>query len=142
MTSSKKIKLPPAVVKIYQAIEELQTQYAKHQRKFTLDGHLLGSIGEVVAAEALDLTLHKMSHPGHDAYDANGDVQIKITAGTSVGMYSSCDRLVVLHVISSEEAEIVYDGPGTKVWDSKANVGKNGQKVVSLKLLRQLASLA
>jgi hypothetical protein len=39
-----------------------------------------------------------MSRPGHDAYDANGDVQIKMTAGTSVAMYATCDRLVVLRV--------------------------------------------
>jgi hypothetical protein len=37
-------------------------------RKFTPDGHLVGSIGEVVAPEALGLTLYVGSRPGHDAY--------------------------------------------------------------------------
>jgi hypothetical protein len=48
----------------------------------------VGSIGEVVAAEALGLTLHPPSYPGHDAFDASGDVQIKMTGGDSVSMYA------------------------------------------------------
>jgi hypothetical protein len=78
---SKKIKLPPPVAAIYRAVEELQAKYPP--RKFTPDGHLVGSIGEVVAAEILGLTLYPMSRAGHDANDANGDVQIKLTAGES-----------------------------------------------------------
>jgi len=54
---------------------------------------MVGSIGEVVAAEALGLTLYVMSKPGHDEFDANGDVQIKMTAGNSVSVYDACDRL-------------------------------------------------
>jgi hypothetical protein len=75
-------------------VAELERQY--HGRKFTPDGHLVGSIGEVVAAKALGLTLYPGSHPGHDAYDANGDVQIKMTSGASVSLYATCTRLVVL----------------------------------------------
>ena len=100
----------------------------------------MGSIGEVVAAEALGLTLHPNSHPGHDAYDANGDVQIKMTAGKSVAMYATCVRLVVLRVVSPEEAEIVYDGPGEPAWANAGKMGKNGQKVIRLSKLRSLDS--
>jgi hypothetical protein len=73
-----------------------------------------------------------MSHAGHDAYDANGDVQIKMTAGKSVAMYEKCERLVVLRVVSPKEAEIIYDGPGAPAWDRAGKVKKNGQRVVSL----------
>lgn len=65
-----------------------------------------------MAAEALGLTLYAMSHSGHDAYDANGDVQIKMTAGNRVALRAKCLRLVVLRIVSAEEAEIVYAGPG------------------------------
>jgi len=134
---NKKIKLPPPVAKIYQAVAELEALY--YPRKFTPDGHLVGSIGEVVAAKALGLKLHPMSHPGHDAYDENGEVQIKMTAGKSVAMRSDCARLVVLHVISPVEAEIVYDGPGAPVW-ACAGKPRNGQSVVSLAKLRALSN--
>jgi hypothetical protein len=121
---TKRISLPEPVTRIYKAIAELEALYPG--RKFTPDGHLVGSIGEVIAAKALGLTLYSMSRPGHDAYDANGDVQIKMTGGKSVAMYATCVRLVVLRVVSLEEAEIVYDGPGEPVWEKAGKMGKNG----------------
>jgi hypothetical protein len=135
--STKEVKLPSCVATIYKAVAELE---AKYPRKFTPDGHLMGSIGEVVAAEALGLSLYPMSLARHDAYDSNGKVQIKMTAGKSIAMHSECERLVVLRVISAEEAEIVYDGQGAPAWECARKPGKNGQRVVSLAKLRVLAS--
>ncbi len=119
---TKRIPLPEPVARIYQATAALEALYPT--RKFPPDGHLVGSIGEVIAAEALGLTLYATSRPGHDAHDANGDVQIKMTAGTSVAMYATCDRFVVLRVVSPEEAEIVYDGPGQRVWEKSGQDGE------------------
>lgn len=133
-----RVKLPEPVAAIYRAVEELSAAYPG--RKFTPDGHLVGSIGEVVAAEALGLTLYRGSHPGHDAYDASGDVQIKMTAGNSVSLYATCTRLVVLKVISPEEAEIVYDGDGETVWSSAGKMQKNGQRSIRLSRLRTIAA--
>jgi hypothetical protein len=130
------VKLPPAVAQIYEAVAELERQYPG--RKFTPDGHLVGSIGEVVAAEALGLTLHPMSKPGHDAFDANGDVQIKMTAGNSVSMYGESIRLVVLKVISPHEAEIIYDGNGKAAWDRAGKLQKNGQRTIRLSKLKAI----
>jgi hypothetical protein len=133
----RRIKLPAPVAAIYRAVEELEATYP--QRKFTPDGHLVGSIGEVIAAEALSLTLHRASYPGHDAFDCHGNVQIKMTAGNSVSLYSTCDRLVVLRVVSPEEAEIVYDGIGEPAWEQAGAMGKNGQRRISI---RRLAAIA
>jgi len=108
---TKRIPLPEPVTRIYEAVADLEARYPA--RRFTPDGHLVGSLGEVIAAEGLGLTLYPMSRPGHDAYDANGDVQIKMTGGTGVAMYGPCERLVVLRAVSQQEAEIVYYGPGT-----------------------------
>jgi hypothetical protein len=135
---TRRVPLPEPVARIYKAVAELEAQYPG--RKFTPDGHLVGSIGEVVAAEALGLTLHAMSKPGHDAFDDNGDVQIKMTARKRVAMYATCKRLVVLQVISPQEAEIVYDGPGKPAWESTRKKAKNGQKTVSLSRLRSSAT--
>lgn len=138
---SKTIRLPEPVAEIYRAVARLEELYPS--RKFTPDGHLVGSIGEVIAAEALGLTLYPPSYPGHDAHDGKGgDVQIKMTAGKSVAMYADCIRLVVLRVVSPEEAEIVYDGPGAPAWACAGKIGKNGQRVVRLAKLRSLAAEA
>ena len=101
------------VADIYRAVTELERLYPG--RKFTPDGHLVGSIGEVIAAEHFGLTLYSMSKTGHDAFDANGDVQIKLTAGNSISMFADCVRLIVLRIVSPEQAEIVY-GPGAPAW--------------------------
>lgn len=135
---NRKVPLPKPVAAIYRAVEELEQKY--RGRKFTPDGHLVGSIGEVVAAEALGLTLHPMSRPGHDAYDQYGEVQIKMTAGRSISMYAECNRLVVLRVVSPEEAEIVYDGPGIPAWRAAGKLQKNGQRTISLAKLNRIAS--
>lgn len=133
-----RIKLPKPVQDIYRAVEELSALYPG--RKFTPDGHLVGSIGEVIAAERLGLTLYPSSHAGHDAYDADGDVQIKMTATASISLYADCDRLVVLKVVSTDEAEIVYDGAGSPAWQQAGKMQKNGQRTISLARLRRIAA--
>jgi hypothetical protein len=136
-----RVKLPEPVAVIYKAVEDLDRLYKDYGRKFTPDGHLVGSIGEVIAAEALGLKLLRSSHPGHDAKDHDCRyVQIKMTAGNRVSLYSDCDRLVVLRVIDPENAEIVYDGPGATVWKHAGRKQKNGQRSISLSALRALVS--
>ena len=118
---------PPSVAQIYRAVEELEQQYPG--RKFTPDGHLVGSIGEVIAAQYFGLKLHPASHPAHDAFDdLGGQVQIKMTAGNRVSMYGECERLIVLKVISPELAEVIYDGPGKLAWAAAGGKQKNGQR--------------
>jgi hypothetical protein len=133
----RRIPLPDAVARIYEATAELEKRYP--QRKSTPDGHLVGSIGEVIAAEALGLKLHPMNHPGHDAFDGVNDVQIKLTAGKRVALYASCVRLVVLRIVSPKEAELIYDGPGEPAWNAAGKMQKNGQRPISLRALTALA---
>lgn len=134
-----RVKLPKQVADIYQAVQELEAN--DPGRKFTPDGHLVGSIGEVIAAEALGLKLYPASHPRHDARDAHDcDVQIKLTSSRRVSLYSTCDRLLVLRIINPEEAEIAYDGPGNPAWAAAGNPQKNGQRTIALSKLRQLSS--
>lgn len=132
-----RLKLPVEVATIFEAVKALEARY---DRKFTVDGHLLGSIGEVVAKEALGIALYPMGHPNHDAYDDAGDVQVKMTAGKSIAMYGPSVRLVVLRVISNSEAEIFYDGPGELPWTNAGKEGKNGQRVISLTKLNALSA--
>lgn len=135
------IQLPEPVAAIYEAVAALEALYPG--RKFTPDGHLVGSIGEVVAAEALGLTLYPASRPCHDAFDQDGrDVQIKLTGGRSVSLYGTCDRLVVLKITSPATAEIVYDGDGEPAWNAAGAKGKNGQRPISLTRLRTLSTVA
>lgn len=132
------LSLPEPVAAIYEAVARLSALYP--ERKFTLDGHLVGSIGEVVAAAAFGLRLHPNSHPSHDAYNEDGNVQIKMTAGRKVAMYDTCERLIVLRIVTPTTAEVVYDGPGDAAWEAAGKRQKNGQKTISLSELRSIGS--
>jgi hypothetical protein len=133
------IELPAPVANIYRAVKALEQLYPG--RKFTPDGHLVGSIGEVIAADHFGLTLHGMSKAGHDAVDADGnEVQIKLTAGASVSLFAECVRLIVLRIVSPEQAEIVYDGPGAPIWTAAGSMQKNGQRKISLTKMRAISN--
>jgi hypothetical protein len=126
--------LPSAVAAIYRAVEQLRAEYPN--RSFTPDGHLVGHIGEVIAAKEFKLDLLPNSHPSHDATDALGRfVQIKLTAGKSIAMYADCDRLIVLRIASPEWAELFYDGDGAPIWQRAGKPQKNGQRTVRLKAI-------
>ena len=136
MFDGPKVKLPPEVAAIYKAVESLENKYP--DRRFTPDGHLVGSIGEIVAAEALGLKLYPMSQRGHDAYDSDGDVQIKLTGARGISMYGESDRLIVLQIVDPTHAQIVYDGPGAPAWNAAGPMRKNGQRWLSLAKLKSL----
>ena len=72
---NRRVRLPAPVAAIYRAVSEPEA--LDPRRKFTPDGRLVGAIGQVVAAEALGLTLHRGSYPGNDAFVANGDVPVQ-----------------------------------------------------------------
>ncbi|RKR06721.1 hypothetical protein C7446_0715 [Kushneria sinocarnis] len=56
-------------------------------RKFTLDGHLVGSVGEVVAAYMFDLELKPASTLAHDAITPDGTkIEIKLTQENTVAI--------------------------------------------------------
>ena len=123
----RKVPLPDAVAKIYEAVAELEKRYPG--RKFTPDGHLVGSIREVIAAETLRLALLPMSAKDHDAADELGvQVQIKLTSTSRVSMYGPSDRLVVLRIVDPHHALVEYDGDGHAPWDACGPMGKNGQR--------------
>src|SRR5947209_8079688 len=108
-----RLPLPAAIAKLYEAVAELEAAYGEHKRKFTLDGHLLGSIGEVLVATAMKMRLLKMSAPVHDAVcNDRGDVQIKITAGNSIAMRHACvlrqsPELTLTHLVGVDGRDII-----------------------------------
>lgn len=110
-------------------------------RKFTLDGHLVGSIGEIVAAYIFDLTLYPASTLGHDAKAPDGrNVEIKLTQGRGVAIRHEPDHLIVLHRPKGGPTRVLYNGPGALVWAACGNMQKNGQRPISLARLSQIAA--
>lgn len=65
---------------LFTSIEKLQKKFSHHKKKFTLDGKLVGDIGEVLVAEHYGITLYGDNVAVYDGYvtnDTNKHVQIK-----------------------------------------------------------------
>ena len=133
--------LSQAIKDLYAIVDRLGVECAEHKRHFTLDGHLLGSIGEVYAAERYGIELFASSAPAHDGTAPDGKlVQIKATQRDSVGISAKPDFLIVLRIDKRGGIDEVYNGPGEPVWSLFANRKrpKNGQHQVSLARLKKL----
>lgn len=128
------------VQELFSITHELE-QYHPAKR-FTLDGVLVGSIGEVLVAEHYGLTLLQNSHKTHDAITQDRRfVQIKTTQINKISISSEPDYLIVIKLFPSGEWEIVYNGPGSLVWNNAGKIQKNGQRPISLAKVKKLAQL-
>ncbi len=108
-------------------------------RHFTPDGHMVGSLGEVVAADYYGLKLFEASRPVHDAEDHQGRlIQIKATQGTRVSLNEEHNYLIVLLIHPDGSFEEICNGPGKQVWEACGKQQKTSQRPISLTKLRTL----
>ncbi|HAX91708.1 MAG TPA: hypothetical protein DCY07_05820 [Rhodospirillaceae bacterium] len=127
------------IAKLYTVVDELEHIFPK--RKFTPDGHLVGSIGEVIAAYMYDLDLLPPSAEGHDAKTKDGKlVQIKFTGGQSrFALSSEPDYLIALQLVDRKHIKEIYSGLGNIVWKSSNKLQKNGQRPITISKLAKIA---
>ena len=132
---------------LLQIVERLETEYAGYNRKFTIDGHLNGSIGEVIVAEAFNLKLEKGATPMIDARTKDGTnrtVQIKATQINRVSFASkqehekAPDQVIVISIDKSGDWAVEFNGPGKVIYEHLGKPQKNGQSQISLTKLRRL----
>ena len=121
------------LVKIVSALEE-----AYPGRHFTLDGHLVGSVGEVLAEYYYGVELHPTGTPVHDGKINGKEVQIKTTQRDIVLLGEEPDYLLVLYLANTGAAFEVYNGPGKFAWDSETNKDKRGYKHLRVNKLMEL----
>jgi hypothetical protein len=130
-------KAVPLIVRLYEIVDELEQMFPG--RRFTPDGHMVGSIGEAWAKWLFDLELLPGSTAKHDAKAKDGKlVQIKATQGNGVAIYDEPDHLIVLKLLRTGKSEVVYNGPGAIPWRQAGAKGKNGQRPIGLAKLRSL----
>ena len=129
--------LSDKIKELYKITTELERSYPG--RKFTIDGHLVGSIGEVIVAEHYGLTLLRNSTKTHDAVSIDGKyVQIKATQVNGISISSEPDYVIVIKLFSDGSWEEIYNGTGKPVWDNAGKMQKNGQRPISLSKLKRL----
>lgn len=126
---------------IFDAIERLKEAFPN--RAFTIDGRLVGDVGEVIAALEYDLVLHEISQPTHDATTSDGrNVQIKATFKNSLTFKTVPDYYLGLKLYPDGRHEQVFNGPGRIIYDRY--IERKGVGVVLLSIpiseLRRLSN--
>jgi CTP:molybdopterin cytidylyltransferase MocA len=130
-------QLPELLSDLYRIVDQLQDLFPR--RKFTPDGHLVGSLGEVIAEYLYGLTLSDNNRATHDAIAPDGrDVQIKATQGNQIGIGSEPVHLLVLKLNGRGGGEEIYNGPGAKAWAVAGKMQKNGHRPLNLNTLRKV----
>lgn len=131
-------KLRSLVQQLYCTVNELELMFPG--RHFTPDGHMVGSLGECLVADAYNLELQTASNKGYDAVTDSGlEVEIKSTQSTTVAFRSQPQHAIVIKILSDGSFEEIYNGPGALVWEQfkGKQLPSNGQFQISLnKLLR------
>lgn len=123
---------------LYEIVGELEQR--NPGRRFTPDGHLIGSIGETIAARQYGLTLYPASAETHDARSPCGkEVQIKVTQIGRIALSSEPEHLLVLHLSPDGRVSEIFNGPGALAWNVAGKIQKNGQRPVSTRKLKKLA---
>ena len=113
-------------------------------RSFTPDGHLLGSIGEVIAATRYGLELTTASTKGIDAHTKDGQpVEIKVTTAGSVALrghepVAEDLQLLVLALSKDGAAVEIFNGPAAPVWAAAGKMQDNGQRRISFSALKRI----
>lgn len=127
------------IQQIYKIVGELEARYP--DRHFTPDGHLVGSLGEVYAAEHYDLKLNKVNMEMYDATTKGGkQVQIKATQGDKVGLSAkeAPEYLLVLKLDKQGNFTEIYNGPGEVPFREAGKATKTSQKYITLAKLASL----
>lgn len=146
MSNNTVFKLPPVIAELRAAQQEVVRHYAHTELTFTLDGKLVGDIGEAIALEYFDVEQERnrqgklMRRKGIDAVvrGERATVQIKATGGTRTGPAFSrgdtpADLLLFLRIDwQACTATVIYNGPEAPI---RACLGMpTGQGTVSVRL--------
>lgn len=134
-------KLEPLVRDLYRARNALRD--ACPLFSFTLDGKIVGDLGEAVAFYDYGLERLPSGNALHDFKAADGrHVQVKTTqaikGGVGLGLYKqSFEHLIVFQVNEEGRFTIIYDGPGAYIDNARANRKSPSLSVAQLKRLNE-----
>ncbi len=108
---------------LFKVIDSLRTKYKNHEKKFTLDGKLVGDIGEVLAAEYYGLNLYKDNKQTHDGYVIGNDtkeVQIKSSFNEYFYFTKNLNKIpkyfIAIQLKEDGTFEEIYNGTGELIF--------------------------
>lgn len=138
-TEDKMSAIKLQVQKLISIVNELEEVFPG--RHFTLDGHLVGSIGEVMAAYYYGIELYTASAVAHDGEIDGKKVQIKISQQDNIVINHEPEYLIVLYLNKNGNIYEVYNGPGAAPWDSASKRDSHNNRHMRVNKLMELDAL-
>lgn len=135
-TQEKMERVKERVQNMISIVRELEADFPG--RPFTLDGILVGSIGEAMAAYYYGIELYAANTKTHDGEIDGRKVQIKTTGQDRVAIKYEPDYLIVLYIRKDGEIFEVYNGPGDAPWNSASKPDRNNNRYMTVPKLMEL----
>lgn len=135
-TKEKMDAIKEKIQKLISIVKELETDFPG--RHFTLDGHLVGSIGEVMAAYYYGIELYAASAVVHDGEIDGKKVQIKISQQDDIVINHEPEYLIVLYLRKNGDVFEVYNGPGEAPWNSASKRDSHNNRHMRVNKLMEL----
>jgi hypothetical protein len=133
------VNVRKAVRDLYEVVRHLEAMFPG--RPFTPDGHLVGSLGECLVADAYALELMPPSNEGFDGLASDGrKVEIKATQSNKVAFRSCPDFCIVIRINPDGSFTECFNGPGRHIWREFEGKKRpsNGQYQISTSRLSAL----
>ena len=132
--NEKHIIIKQALDNIFAGIKALSATFPN--KKFTIDGRLVGDLGEVIAALNYDIELYPISQPCHDGQCSDGrKVQVKATFKNSLTFKTVPDYYLGLRLFEDGRYEEIYNGPGQIIYDRFKHRSGIGEELLSFPIL-------
>jgi len=133
--------IPTAVQQMLNIVEQLGEAYPS--KKFTLDGRLVGDIGEILVEEAYDVALFPEMQRHHDGASSDGRL-VQIKASMKGSFTFPCDHIpnyyIAVQIHPNGTIEEIFNGPGAIAWRAVKNrkASKTNLHSISSSKLRSL----
>lgn len=112
------------------------------EKAFTIDGRLVGDVGEVIAALEYEVELYGVQTRVHDGEASDGrKVQIKATFKDKLSLTVVPDSYLGLQLFEDGAHEEIFNGPGSMIAEKFSHRSGFGKKQLSFPVatLRELS---
>ncbi len=111
-------KLLKTKIKELLDIQKSLSTFFVNKRKFTLDGRLVGDIGEIIVEMHYDITLDTISKKMFDGEDSKGrKIQIKATMQDALTFKTTQGHFIGIKINKDGSYEEIYNGPAKNIYD-------------------------
>lgn len=130
MRENRMDKLKKEIENLHCSVSSLKELFSIKENGFTLDGRLVGDIGEVVAAELFQIDLYEKIRSYYDAettYEPKLKVQIKATFKESLTYNHAPDYYIGIKLFADGSYKVIYNGPGKyihRAFQHRTGIGK------------------